>query len=313
MNKRERLSAAFQNKVPDRIPAGFWIHYETRDVEALARDHLNFYHSTDVDIMKIMYEYMYSIEEQIHTPNDWYHIKPLGKKSPEFTKQVELIQRIHDQVDDDVMFFSTMFNAVKMATWVTSDQLVMEHLRSNPDAVLAGINAFCDTTIEWLDILFQAGLDGIYFSAQFGEIGRFNDAEWRMIVEPSDLRILNFIHKNKKLIILHICGEPEYEFKVHIDRYENYPKDMVNWAIFPNDFNLFKGRDLFKCPVLGGMDNWKEILNGTKDDIQAAVNAAIQDGGNRGFVLGADCSIQGNFDLGRIRQAVDISRTYNIH
>ena len=88
--------------------------------------------------------------------------------------------------------------------------------------------------------------------------------------------------------------------------------DMVNWAIYANNYELERGRDFFQCPILGGMNNTDLMLNGTKEEIQSAVHSVIDNFGGAGFMLGADCSIQGAVDVQKIKYAVNAAREVSL-
>ncbi|MEG0751928.1 MAG: uroporphyrinogen decarboxylase family protein [Oscillospiraceae bacterium] len=304
MDKRQRMKAAFNNQQVDFVPAGFWHHYTSSDIHELVEQQVDFYRATDMDFLKIMYEFMFELPEKVTKSSDWYKIKPLGKNSPQYIRQTEIIKGILDKTNGEAMAFTTMFNAMKMAAWCVGDEAMMVHARENPEALSAGIAAFSETLVEWVDGFIDAGVDGIFYSAQFGEVGRFNAKEWNRLVKPYDIEVLKSIKARDKYIILHLCGEPEYDFKVHIDRYKDYPMDMINWAVHANNYEIERGIDFFGCPVMGGLDNRGLMLTGTRDDIDKAVSDIVTRFGAKGFALGADCSIQGNYDVDLITYTI---------
>ena len=312
MNKRERMQAVFENRPVDSLPAGFWHHYSERETDQLVAAQLNFYRATDMDFIKVMYEFMFSMETKVQKPSDWYHIKPGGTKAPQYLAQLEIIRGILDGVGEDVMTFTTMFNAMKMAAWCIGEDGVMAHAKEDPVALKTGLRIFAQTLAEWVDGFLDAGLDGIFYSAQFGEVGRFNKQMWSELVEPFDLKVLNTIKAKNKYIILHLCGEPRYNYRVHIDRYGTYPMDMVNWAVHANHYELDRGRDFFNCPIMGGMDNRNVMLHGTTAEVDAAIDEVVYTYGSRGFVLGADCSIQGDYNVDLIAHAIRRAHTLRV-
>ncbi len=305
MNKRERMLAVFENKTPDCLPAGFWHHYQERNPAELAKRQLDFYKKTNMDFLKIMYEYMFSLPEKVQKPSDWYKIKPAGKNSPEYKKQIEVINRILDGTKEDVMSFTTMFNAMKMAAWCIGDAGIMIHAKEDPQALRHGLRVFAEVLEEWACGFLETGIDGIFYSAQFGEVGRFNKEEWNTLIKPFDLQVLSAIKAKGKFIILHLCGEPNYDFKVHIDRYGEYPRDMINWAIHANHYDLSRGIDYFSCPVMGGLDNRSLMLKGPIEEVDKAIDQLAMQYGKHGFILGADCSIQGDYNENLIAHAVE--------
>ena len=135
MNKIQRVSAAFKGEKPDRVPVAFWFpYYPIDNPKELAKLQLDLYRQTDMDLIKITYDLRYALEEQIHTPTDWYHIKPLGKKSKYFQKQCEVIKEILDQTQGECMTFTTLFGAMRSEVWSidNKDEVMMAHYKENP-------------------------------------------------------------------------------------------------------------------------------------------------------------------------------------
>lgn len=313
MNKVERVKAVLNGETPDKIPAGFWFHYPASyTVEETAKGHLDLYHHTDMDIMKIMQDFMYPIHTKINDVSDWYKIKFDGPDSKEFKKQAEVIKRILDDVNGEVLTFQTMFGPFKAASFAFTDELLMAHSKEHPEAVAAGVKTIAEVQREWAEAYLDLGVDGIYFSAQFGEVGRFTDEQWEQLVKPSDLMVLDVAAKREgKYNILHICGEPEYDFKVHLERFANYPGDIVNWSVKDTGMSLAEGKKLYNRPILGGLNNKGNILNGTEEQIRAEVETSIKGFGSTSMMIGADCTIQGeNISLDKIRIAVEAAHNF---
>lgn len=315
MIKAERVKAVINNEIPDYIPAGFWFHYSSDfTVEEMAEAHLDLYRKTDMDIIKIMQDYMYPIYGSIQCADDWYKIKVKGTDSVEFQKLVTVIKMIREKAGDEVLLFQTMFGPFKAASIAFGDEVLMKYAREDPKAVAAGIQIIADALEEWAKGYLQAGADGIYYSAQFAEVGRFSREEWEQLVRPFDLQILQAAANiENKYNILHICGEPEYNFETHVDRFRDYPADLVNWSVKDNSYSLERGRDYFQKPILGGLNNKGNILTGPKDKIEQEVNRVIDCFGTKGLMIGADCTIQGeNISMEYIKAAVDAAHNYKL-
>lgn len=313
MKKIERMKAVLSGKTPDATPAGFWFHYKSDyTIDQMVDAHMELYKKTDMDIVKIMQDYQYPVIGSITTPKDWYKIKVLDTSSKEFKKMEEIIKKIADRVGGEAMIFQTMFSPFKAAAIAFGDELLMTHSKENPEAVVAGVKIISDALAEWAEGYLNAGADGIYYSAQFAEVGRFTYDEWAKLIKPSDIQILEVAdQKESKYNILHICGEPEYDFQTHVDRYGEYPADIVNWSVKDNHYSLKRGHDFFKKTILGGLDNKGNIINGTDEDIRKEVKNIIGTFGQAGLIIGADCTIQGkNISLDKIRTAVEAAHNY---
>lgn len=313
MNKVQRLQAVMKGEAVDYVPAGFWFHYKPEmTIGEMIAAHMKLYRETDMDIIKIMQDYKYPITGEISCAQDWYNIDIKGTDSEEFNKMVQIIQGIRREAGNEVLLFQTMFGPVKAASIAFGDDVLMKYIREAPEAVAAGIKKLADGLEKWADGYLKAGADGIYYSAQFGEVGRFSEDEWKTYVRPADMQILNVAAvQENKYNILHICGEAEYDFVTHVDWYVDYPADLVNWSVKDNGYSLQKGRECFRAAILGGMDNKGNILNGPEDTIRKEVREILDAFGKTGIMLGADCTIQGaNIRLDYIKTAVDAAHAY---
>ncbi len=312
MNRIERMNAMIAGKPVDRVPVGMWYHFSpSLTAEEAADAHFNYVKSVDLDLIKIMYDNDYYLDQKIEKPSDWYRIKPLGKGSPFYRKQRDILRRLVDKGAGTYPIWATMFGPFKFAVMATSDALVMEHSRQDPEAVCAGVSAIADSLCEWAEGYLTEGADAIFYSAQFGEVGRFSKNEWRKLVKPYDLKVLSVAERMEgKYNVLHLCGEPEYKYRVHLDRFADYPGSMVNWAIYPNAYELERGADLFERPVMGGLDNHGVMAHGSNDQVAENVRALIDRYGKQGFMLGADCSIESPACAGRIHAAVIAAQQY---
>ena len=312
MNRKERMQATLSGQKPDRVPVGMWYHYPTDYTSEEAADaHFRFVKSVDLDVIKIMYDANYILDQKIEKVSDWYKVKPLGTNSPFYQKQRDILRRLVDKGAGEYPIWMTMFGAFKFAVMATSDAMVMSHAREDPDALRSGVSAIADSLCQWADGYLQEGADAIFYSAQFGEIGRFTKAEWSHLVEPFDLRVLAVAEEQSdKYNVLHLCGEPEYGYKVHIDRFSAYPGAMINWAIYPNHYSIERGRDLFARPILGGLDNHGVMAHGSDSEVGEAVRNLLDRYGMTNYAIGADCSIESKACEGRIRKVVEAVKEY---
>lgn len=315
MNKNERVNTVLKGQEPDRTPVGFWYHFGQQHTAAEAASlHYGLYRDTDQDVIKIMYDAPYLLNAKIEKPSDWRKIKPVGLKSPHYQKQLEILKRLTEKSGGECPIWMTMFGPFKLADMAAGDQMLMEHCREDAKSVRAGIEVIAQEQMEWAEGYLENGADAVYYSAQFGECGRFTKAQWEELVKPFDLAVLKIAEGRKdKYNILHLCGEPEYKFRVHMDWFADYPGKMVNWATHANEFSLEEGRNLFARPILGGLDNRGMMVNGTEVQIAEEVDSLIRLNGKAGYMLGADCSVMTeNFAEAhrKIKVAVDASKNF---
>ena len=121
-------------------------------------------------------------------------------------------------------------------------------------------------------------------------------------MEPFDRQILTAIREAGGDIFLHMCKN-----NLNMQRYRNYQDlcDVVNWGVYEVPFSLEEGRKLFpNATIMGGLANRSGVLvDGTIEELQAAVRKLIADFGSTGFILGADCTLPTDIPVERIRAA----------
>lgn len=319
MNKKERMQAVFSKQIPDHVPAGFWFHYPSEwDAAPTAEAHLKLYRETGMDIIKIMDDcFGCAVTEnvKITKASDWKAVTLPGKNCRQYKKMEEVIRIIAGEVGDEVMLFPTMWSPFKIACFAyhfggSSEAAFMRDCREDPESILCGLETITRVLLEWADGYLEAGASGIYFSGQFSEPQRFTDEEWRRLVMPSDLAVLNHVKSKNAYNIVHICGESEFDFATTPQRYKDYPGDMFNWATHHNKLTLEEGRELFGTAILGGVDNHGALVNGSAEEIRAEVKAVIETFGKRGFMLGADCTVPSTINTANIKAAVDAAVSF---
>ena len=312
MQKKERMLRVLCGEQVDYVPSSYWFHFShITDVKEKAQAHLDFHHATDMDFLKVMYEYPYSLDLKIEIPSDWRKLVPLGRKSPEYQKQTELIRRIQDGLGENTMVFTTVFGAFKMAQWLVGEERLMEHLREEPQSVMVGTKILAEMLADWVDGFIDLGIDGVMYAAQYGERTRFSKSFWEIAVKPCDDVVLRRVRERNRWILLHMCGMAQYGKNADIQRFVDYPMDLASWAVHSTGISLREGQKLFRCPVLGGMDNCGALTGHNLSEIRNEVHHVIQETGKNGLIMGADCVILEHPCVENVRAAVEAAREFS--
>lgn len=303
-----------EGKKPDRIPAGFWYHYkEDFTVQEMIQAHLKTFRETGVDVYKIMQDYIQPIDAVVRVPADWKNVRFPGKSSAVYGKLLDVAKGILDATAHDAYTFQTMFGPLKTAVQTYGYDLVMAHCKEAPDLVADAVMRIAEAQTEWASGFIENGVDGLFYSGQFSEPGRFTREEFDMLVSPGDRMVLKAAESAGGTNILHICGEPDYKYAATPQWYTEYPFAIVNWSVKDTGLGLKEGKALFGGkPILGGMDNRGRILCGSEEEICEDAWAAIQSAETlEGYMLGADCTIQGkNISNQKIAIAVQSAHDY---
>ncbi|MBQ2667219.1 MAG: hypothetical protein IJF56_01175 [Clostridia bacterium] len=311
MNKRERVITALHGGKPDRVPAGFWFHF-TGDAVAgqnCIDAHLDYFKQCDLDIMKIMCDSYFDYPNpcKVEKASDWYNLQPMGPDHPFFKEQVERTKAIVDAVGKEALVLYTVFAPFSSIRFGYGEELVMRTMQEDPAAVCHALDVIAEDNKMFVKALFEvAGADGIYYSVQGGEKNRFTVEEYRKWITPSDKAVLDYANTLGDLNILHCCGWAGD--RNNIEDWQDYTAAAVNWAVYVEKMTMAEGRAFFpnvKC-VLGGLDNTANgmLYTGTDDEVKAEIARLIEETGDAGYIIGADCSIQSDTPYDRIKLAV---------
>lgn len=269
MNKVEKMRAVFENREPDHVPVGFWFHYPANlNAEQRAQAHVDLCRDIGTDIIKLMddnFGHFLTEGIKISKPSDWRSIRLPGRDCSQYRNMTELIQRVLDKTQGEMMVFPTMWSPFKIGSFTylcagSTDQQFMQHCEEDPESVIEGMKIITESLKIWTRDYLELGSSGIYYSGQFSEPQRFSEQTWSTLVKPFDLEVLNITCTfSDKYNIVHICGEVEFNFNSSPQRYVGYPGDLFNWDVHRSGVSLQEGRSLFNAPILASV--YKGILN----------------------------------------------------
>ena len=314
MDKRERVLACMNHLTVDRPPVGFWFHFsdEQKMGAACVQAHLDYYNHVDVDLAKIMcdgyFDYPNPLAQSVQKASDWYHLKPLGKNHPFLREQVDRAKAVKDGLKDDMCVFYNVFAPFSSIRYGTSDELVMAHLREDPQAVAYALGIIAEDNSTLCELLMtEAGCDGIYYCVQGGEKDRMTGETYRAYVTPSDKAVLSHANKFSPYNILHCCGWAGIPNR--LENWQDYPAKVINWAVFIEEMDLVRGRAFFSGKtVLGGCDNRKTgvLYTGSKAEVQSFVRKLVSSfDQDTGYMIGADCTLPADIDKKRIQWVIE--------
>lgn len=317
ISKKDRVYAALQGEVLDRVPIGFWMHFPTSSFygEASVKAHVNFFEQSGTDLCKVMTEYIYPCHSDIKAGKDWANV-PIYNESAEFIqKQAALINEIKKLCPNSPIL-GTVHGTVASSSHtllgvpkydVIGRYALMYHLRTEPEAVGTAFSRISDTLCAMVRAQVKAGADGIYFAALGGESDGFTDEEHAKYIAPCDIKIINAAYEaGAKFVVLHMCKP-----KVELKRFLVYPCDVINWGIEESGVSLLEGRKMFPQKVLlGGFNNHHgALIEGSIEEIQTSIKSIFNEVGTKKIILGSDCTLPGNLsydNIKKVRECLDL-------
>ena len=296
MNKIERMHTMLRSERPDRVPAGFWFHFPESAAAgtAMAQAHIDYYRAADPDLLKVMNDNGYEAVgvDVVRSPADWRKLEPAPLSSAPYQAQLAGLRELVDTLGGEVLMATTIFNPYATGNKI-SDNKVTEHLKEDPEAVSAGLGAIAESLAAFSAACIDAGAAGIYFSAQGGDASRFTAEEHLRYIKPHDVTVLEAATAaGATCNILHICGRG-----IRLQHYVDYPGHTVNWAPQNDNLSLPAGRDLFRRPIIGGIDERGPIVDGPRAAIAAEVHGALATMGSAGFMVGAGCTLPNDVEV----------------
>ena len=103
----------------------------------------------------------------------------------------------------------------------------MAHLRKKPEAILYALDVIAqDNALLCEKLITEAGIDGVYYCVQGGEKDRFTPEEYRLLITPSDLKVLEHANRFSDTNVLHCCGWAG--IPNHLQVWQDYPAKAIN-------------------------------------------------------------------------------------
>lgn len=311
MDKRMRMKNAMDGQPVDRVPVSFWFHYQGEQAAGPAHvaAELDFYRQTGVDFLKMMSDgfFNYPCNYPVSRAADWARITPLGSRHPQIRDQVERAKRINDALQGDCCTFYNAFAPFSTIRHAAGDARIMSHLRENPAALMSALDAIAEDTCEMIRLLIgEAGCDGVFIPLQGGEVNRFTPEEYKTLISPSETRLIETANRLSDYNIVHLCAWDGIRNQLPIWR--DIPCKTVNWAVNIEGLSLGDGKRYFpQRSVMGGFDNRRGslLMTGSESEIKAHTRQLVQEAGQTGVILAADCSLPSDIDWQRIRWVVE--------
>jgi uroporphyrinogen decarboxylase len=311
MNKREAvLSLLDAGQKPAYIPAAFFLHFDPayRSGQAAVDKHLEFFQATGMDFVKIQYEHTFPHLPSIQKVQDWAKA-PLYKEDF-FAEPLRVVQGLVKAARSEALVVMTLYSPFMLARQTTSDSLLTEHMRENPEAVKKGLQVITESLLYFVRGCKQAGVDGFYVSTQGGEAGRFKGTPlFEEHVKPYDLAVWNEIGQSCAFNILHVCDyQGSYaDYSAYLD----YPGQVVNCSLKLADKTITaqEASDLFKRPFMGGIERLGVIASGSPEQVRLEAEKVMAEAPDR-FILAADCTVPAETPWENLRSAIDAAHTW---
>jgi len=307
MSRRDRVLAALRRQPVDRVPYAFWRHFPQvdRNPAGLAQATLRFQERYGSDFIKITPAGGYAVEEwgcvegdvvqpdghrpclvcAVQSPGDWKKIRPLDPTTAAgWAHQLETIVRMgFDRRIGDAPVVPTLFSPLSIARKLSADRLPGD-LRAHPGLVRDALEAITETVIRFAERALAEGVSGVFYSIQAASLSLFTEEEYAEFGEPYDRRVLEAMAGRSFLTIVHAHGD-----RLMFERLARLPAHAWNWDARGAGPPLAEGWARVPGAVIGGLDQWRTLRDGTPEQAAAEAREAVAATGGLGLIVGPGC------------------------
>jgi uroporphyrinogen decarboxylase len=303
---RERIQACLNGETPDRTPIALWRHFpvDDQDPETLAASTLHFQNTYDFDIVKVTPASSFAVKDWgvedrwmgdaegsrrytkriIQEPGDWEKLPALEPTAAHLSGQLTCLRLIRQNLSPETPLIQSIFNPLSQAKNLAGNDLLIEHIRKYPEAVLKGLDTIAKTTARFVEAVCENGVDGIFYAVQHAQSELLSLEEYKTFGVPFDQKVLgasNELWCN----MLHLHGR-----NVYFSLLNMYNFQIVNWHDRETYPSLTEAKSLFKGALCGGLRQDSLVFEEQARVRQEAEDAIQQTKAQR-FILGTGCVV----------------------
>jgi len=290
MTRKQRVLAACAGKKVDRCPVSLWYHFRLPDPSgaSLAEAELAFFRRYQPDFLKVMHDIPYQLPDgmsSVETPSDWRKLTVLDPRTGNFGRQLEALKMILGGLGDDPPpVIDTVFNVFGYAQKVSGNR-VLEHLKQDRQAVVAGLSAIADSLAAYAGACADIGLSGIYLAVSGANKDIMSEAEYGSTFLALDRRVLDGNRGRAEFNVVHLHG-PNLMYEL----VSKLPCHALSWSDRLHGPSLGEGRRSYGGAVVGGI-NEGTAAEQTPEQMAADVSNALSQMGGKHLLVAPGCAV----------------------
>ena len=151
----------------------------------------------------------------------------------------------------------------------------------------------------------EAGASGIFFATTgWASSDVLIEEQYRRFGRVFDLQVLEMAAGKAPFNVLHNCGE-----HIYFDLLADYPVEAMSWAAtLPGNPTLGEGKEWTTRAVMGGVSEKTTLPDGTPEQVDAEVRAAIAETEGRRVLIAPGCSIPPRTPVANLEAAASAVR-----
>jgi uroporphyrinogen decarboxylase len=304
MTHRERVVASLAGGEVDRGAISLWRHFGGIDMTAdgLSDAMIGFQREFDFDFVKFMPTGTYTIIDwgadtvwehndrgtrtvrtlPIRTAADWPGLRPLDTRAGVLGMVNDALTRTVRALGPDVPVLQTIFSPLTTARKLAGPA-ALAHLRQHPEAFAAGMDVIERVTAQLIADAVVRGAD-LFYAMQTGTADILTRDEFETWEGAYARRLLGAVPPGT-IVLLHSHGD-----FLWFDELTRLPVSGLNWHDRLSGPTIDEARTRTSIGIVGGIDAWKELRDGTIASVRESVIRALGPK-PRGVIVGPDCVI----------------------
>lgn len=296
---------------PRYIPAGFFMHFGVTG-DAAIKAHFDYFRATGMDFLKIQFdELALPPNDQIKSPKDWAKIPILPEKW--FEPALYLLKNLIKEVKSEAMIIQTLYSPYQMAKQAVSREILVEHVKQDAESVCRGMENITLSIMNFVQAAARLGVDGFYTCTQGGETNHISDLPlFYKSIKNYDMILYKEVSQLVPYNILHIC-DYEGTYDNFVLRFQDYPGQVINVPLEADNkpLSLTHAAEIFKRPVMGGLDRHGILSTGSPDEVKKATTDLLKNA-PANLILSANCTVDKKIPLENLKAAIKTAHEFRM-
>ena len=289
MEQRERVLAALNGQLVDRVPLALWrhYHYQCQTAEGLARATVTFYRQYRPDLVVLTPSPFYMAEAwgadvrsyssddlapymasaHVARATDWRALDEPALAGSSLQREIDAVRLARAELGPDVPLIVPLYSPLTVAQQLSNGRILAD-LRSFSNDVRSGLAVIAALSGAFARACLEAGADGALLIKTLAGQGVLRAREHRDFCQPFDLQVLGAL-ASSAIRILFLEGEQPL-----LELADRYPVQAVCWETWRGAPTMASARRRMRCGLMGGI-NPTTLVEGTVGEVRAEVQAAL--------------------------------------
>lgn len=308
MEKRERLEHTLAGEPTDRAPVMLWRPFPGDDQRvadhAQAINDFQFAYDWDACVIAPTWAFgggEYGLQsEWLGSPDgltvpqrrvikrslDWTELRLPDPTRGEFGRLGATVKWVTEAMSlPATPVIVGVLSPLAQAARLAGAEVLMRHLRTQPDRLRTGLNILTDATVRFIDSLRALNIAGVYIRVEHAYYDLLSEAEYMAFGLPGDSAIFANTPKSVWLKAVYLRGAAPM-----IKLVGAMGVNCVGWDDRNSDLELQAAKSQWDGAFLGGLDPERHLRAGTPASIRDAAREALSVMNGRRLIVGCGAS-----------------------